>query len=461
MAEKKSGLDRTEKWTIGLTVVSLMAGGIVFAGLVDRWTGSASFESSVAISSQTSVVTEEPVAEDETEYSFVTPTVDFPTTIPGCESVEAPDDDDGLMYFAQSRGYDDPQFPWFSGSKATVMSDAVGQALPLSVEMVFASARDSLVFGPIFAPDESSGLPGDLSLAVMASTTATATLARDGKHGVVSVSVNAGGTAVPPCVAGSLDERRTLGGGVVIDTHETWSETNGVRSLSRSATLYAPDGTRVNAYADDVDNQTEPAPAPSGVIPLTVDELVNLVALPEFRVSASVPLGIPAPRPGCSGNSGVESNARKLDRDAVARLNSALEEGWRTAPPGMPVLDAPPGSLVLADHDNTTACQAFSGRTDAGDVSFSIVITSGQALPELPNKYDPSYDGHPDSVVVAPDGSMIERDTSDWSGTYRSVVVTRPDGARVSVRSSADSPVKPMTFEQLEHLAMLDGLVIR
>ena len=474
MAEENSGSDRTEKWTTALTVVSLMAGGIVFAGVVDRWSGSDSGEPAAS-----SVGTTQPAEETaaDSEYTYVTPTVVYPTSIPGCTTVEAPDDSlSAISYWSTgSHTYDDPRFPWFSGPKATVMSEAVQRSLPTSAVIEFASPDESLNFGPLHVPSESSELPEGFSLEEMADTTASATLVRDGKAGALSIRMTSHTGPVPPCIAGSLVERRTLADGSVVDAQDTWSETNGVRTLSRSALLYGADKTFIQASATDEVYSGGPEVEISGVVPLTVDELIDLVSLPQLRMTAPVPPGTAPMVPGCQGST-PDPSGRKLDRGTVEELGRTLESGWRAAPPGMPVLEPALGTLVLAERDTTTACQDLVARSDGNESDLSISITSGQSLPKAPNKYDPSYDGHPISVTEVDGGAVIVRDQRQYSvmpmgngeGTReatskqsRSVALTRPDGTRVSVRSSAATPNVPMTFEQLEFLATIDGLEIR
>ncbi|WP_407798688.1 hypothetical protein, partial [Staphylococcus aureus] len=79
-------LKRAEKWTFALTVVSLIAGGTVVAGLVDRWSSSPSDDISVAATSSISMTStpEEMAPEDLPEFSYVTPSAVYPTTILGC-----------------------------------------------------------------------------------------------------------------------------------------------------------------------------------------------------------------------------------------------------------------------------------------------------------------------------------------------------------------------------------------
>ncbi len=142
MSKEQTDLKRAEKWTFALTVVSLIAGGTVVAGLVDRWSSSPSDDISVAGTSSISITStpEEISPEDVPEFSYVTPSAVYPTAIPGCESVEAPEEDSFFSYILDgSDTYDDPRFPWFSSVKAAAMSEAVKQALPKDVELKFAS----------------------------------------------------------------------------------------------------------------------------------------------------------------------------------------------------------------------------------------------------------------------------------------------------------------------------------
>ncbi|OYD68928.1 hypothetical protein [Rhodococcus sp. OK302] len=477
MAEKKSGFDRTEKWTVGLTVVSLMAGGIVFAGLVDRWSGSESdlvASTSVGTTSQAQEESPDP----NSEYTYVTPTAVYPTTIPGCESVDALEEGGMSMISYMSNTaetYDDPRFPWFSESKASAMSAALASALPEHVQMKFASPSESLQFGPISAPSDSDELPEGMSIENMASTSASTTLIRDGKLGRLDVWLQRSSAPIPPCYAGSLVERRTLADGSVVDGQDTWSETNGVRTLSRSAILYGSDGTLVQANATDSVYQGGSGVEISGSVPLTVDELIALVSLPQLRTTAPVPVGTAPLKSDCQG-SAIEPTGRELDRGTVDELGRALESGWRAAPPGMPSLEPALGALVLAASDNSTACQELVARSGSNEATLRISISSGQPLPKAPNKYDPSYDGHPISSITTADGSVVERDERHYavmpmgngdgasqstSEQSRYVTLTRPSGAQVSVYSSASSPNSPMTFEQLEFLANIDGLEIR
>ncbi|REK80112.1 hypothetical protein DVG80_11625 [Rhodococcus erythropolis] len=481
MSKEQTDSKRAEKWTFALTVVSLIAGGTVVAGLVDRWSSSPSDDISVAATSSISITStpEEMAPEDLPEFSYVTPSAVYPTTIPGCESVEAPDDEHGISIFTSTGGddaYDDPRFPWFSGAKAVSMSDAVADAIQDGVEIKFASPSRSLQFGPISAPSTSDELPEGWTIEDLASTDASATILRGEASGGLSVSVNSSKAPVPPCIAGSLVERRSLADGSVVDVQDSWSEINGQRTLSRSAFLYGIDGTRVHAYLDDTADRVGAEVQASGALPLTIDELVSLVSLPQLRITTPAPPGTAPLSPGCHGIPRDSGDVAELDRATIERLNAVLEVRWRAVPPGFPILDTGPGTLTVAENDKSTACQRLLTRTGDSESTLNMTITGGQPLPAEPNKYDPSYDGHPLEVVTRPDGSVIERDernyttvpmTNDGSKaestqeTSRSVVVTRPNGTQVSVSSSAAIPNDPMTFAQLEFLATTEGLEIR
>jgi len=465
VSKEQTDSKRAEKWTFALTVVSLIAGGTVVAGLVDRWSSSPSDDISVAATSSISITStpEEMAPEDLPEFSYVTPSAVYPTTIPGCESVEAPDDEHGISIFTSTGGddaYDDPRFPWFSGAKAVSMSDAVADAIPDGVEIKFASPSRSLQFGPISAPSTSDELSEGWTIEDLASTDASATILRGEASGGLSVSVNSSKAPVPPCIAGSLVERRSLADGSVVDVQDSWSEINGQRTLSRSAFLYGIDGTRVHAYLDDTADRVGAEVQASGALPLTIDELVSLVSLPQLRITTPAPPGAAPLETDCGGWTD-ESSGRELDRGIVEALGEALRSGWRAAPPEAPDLGSRLGDLVLAEYDDTTTCQVLVARSGSNESRLSISITSGQPLPAPPNKYDPSYDGHPLSMETTEDGSVIERDESQGEKVHRSVVVTRPGGTRVTVSSSAEAPNVPMTFEQLEFLAMTEGLEIR
>lgn len=275
-------------WTFGLSLVSVVAVGVVVAGFLH----SPEPELTTALPTTTPPTTEP----ERPEYSYVTPSVTYPTQIPGCDVVERPGESEWTAFVVdRDSGYDNPDYPWFSGPKAGAMSRALRDALPGGVEVEFASPERSLIFQPIMSEDA----PEDGAPDYDGNTNADATLSRDGKNGSLSVAVRLSTDAIPACVAGYLDARRTLADGTVVDVLDTWSETNGVRTLSRSASAYAPDGTRVSAYATDA-AVADSGQANSGTVPLTVDELVVLVTAPGLRVTAPVPPGSATPPASCS-----------------------------------------------------------------------------------------------------------------------------------------------------------------
>ncbi|PSJ19379.1 hypothetical protein CVH10_23170, partial [Halomonas sp. ND22Bw] len=81
--------------------------------------------------------------------------------------------------------------------------------------------------GPISAPSTSDELPEGWTIEDLASTDASATILRGEASGGLSVSVNSSKAPVPPCIAGSLVERRSLADGSVVDVQDSWSEING------------------------------------------------------------------------------------------------------------------------------------------------------------------------------------------------------------------------------------------
>lgn len=264
-------------WTQGLLCVAIVAGGVIVGGLLhDREP-----ELTTTPVSPTSSALPQPA-----EYSYVTPTATYPTQIPGCTTVEPPGPG-GLFSFlgVDEFGYDNPAYPWFSGPKAVAMSRALHEALPGGITLEAAPEGESLFFEPILDPSGDS----DKSAEFGGSTTAHATLRRGNQEGWMSVSVRQSTAPIPPCVAGDLDERRLLADGTTVDTDDTWSESSGVRTLSRSATAYVPDGSTVTAYvAHTLDGNDS-----SGTVPMTIDELVALVTAPGVRVTAPVPPGTP------------------------------------------------------------------------------------------------------------------------------------------------------------------------
>lgn len=348
-------------------------------------------------------------------------------------------------------GYDNPAYPWFSGPKAVAMSTALRDALPDGVALDFAPADESLFFQPILG--DPGGSPGPVG----GSTTAHATLRRgDRAVGWLSVSVRQSTAPVPPCVAGELDERRLLADGTTVDTLDTWSETDGVRTLSRAATAYVPDGSVVAAYATDA-----PAGAdPTGAVPVTVDELVDLVTTPATRITEPVAPGTPdAPAP-CHAQ---DENSATIDVATAARLDAVLAQ----IPLDGLTLDRPLGELRPGGFGTGGVCQAVRVTTAGQQSQLSISITAG---PESEPAMPAVEVGGATTAQRLPDGTVVENREAEYvlgepgpasSQSNRSVVVTRLSGTRIQVDSTADSASALLPHTQLAAIALAPGLEVR
>ncbi|AQA24663.1 hypothetical protein BTZ20_1913 [Rhodococcus sp. MTM3W5.2] len=288
---------------------------------------------------------------DASAHTYVTPDVEYPVEIPGCETVLAPSE--GEMFgvsFSGEQSYDNPRYPWFSGPKATAMSEALIAALPGSVELEYAGPADSLVFEPIPVYSTSSELPEGITEEDFGgSTYARGILLRDSARGSLSVSVTRWDQPVPECAAGQLDRRATHSDGTIIDTQDTWAEYDGNRNLIRTATAYLPDGTQVYASASDEDPRAPVGGGRySGLVPLTIEELSDIVRTPGLRVTAQVPLGTPPPPTSCG--SGTGSSGEPLTRESVERLGLALDDAWRAHAPEGVTLERSLGSLQPSEY---------------------------------------------------------------------------------------------------------------
>lgn len=444
-------------WTFGLSVVSIVATGVVVGGFLH----SPEPELTTALPTTPPPTTER----EQPEYSYVTPSVTYPTQIPGCDAVEPPGETEWIAYSSHDDyGYDNPDYPWFSGPKADAMSRALRDALPGGVEVEFAAPDRSLIFQPIMSEDT----PEDGAPDFGGDTNAGATVSRDGKSGSLSVAVRQNTDPIPACVAGYLDARRTLADGTVVDVLDTWSETNGVRTLSRSASAYVPDGTRVSAYATDA-AYTDGEETISGTVPFTVDELVSMVAAPGLRVTAPVPPGSVTPPESC--RSPVEQGSGPaIDRATAERLDAALA----ALPLDGITLDRPLGALWPAQYDGGAVCQSVRVTTPGQESTLDIAIAGGQELPSTDDPSEPTsgYDGTVTTTRQLPDGTVVgHREHSSTTvsmragseakfETRRIVTVTRPSGTLVRVASGADSPAVPLSFEQLDAIALAPGIEV-
>ncbi|WP_238419002.1 hypothetical protein [Gordonia sp. 'Campus'] len=437
----------TRIWTGALLAVSVIALALVVVGLV-------------LPSPEPELTTTPPPASSGAEQADPTATetptvvdepVDRNAPIPGCDTVEAPDESGYTAFTGMGSPptYDNPEFPWFNGPKATAMSTALARALPARAEIAFASPMQSLIFQPISsfgAPDpEPRGF-----------TYASGEVINGDSRGSVSVNVQRSSAPIPPCVAGQLDERRSLPGGVVVDVHDTWQETDGVRTLKRSAYGYVADGSRIAVWASDTvgANQREN----SGSIPLTIDDLVRIVVDPGLRVSTPVAPGTPAPMEDCAdpfesykGPSVTRAKARALDS-----VLAAVDLGGARLPPMVPVGSNAEGMLC-------------TGVANLGDgVALEITIVGGQPRPSRERPV-PGRGGQK-TLRTLPDGTVVQTDVVWQSSssttdpreqvrkTTHSAVVTRPTGTRVSVSSTATSPTDPLSVEELENIALTPGL---
>ncbi|MFB7873862.1 hypothetical protein ACFC06_01330 [Nocardia sp. NPDC056064] len=421
-------------WTVGLLCVSVVACGVIAGGLLHET------EPELTTAPPTSTrVTSSPVHTP----TYRTPEVVYPVAIPGCDQVE-PAADGGLTgWVATSESsYDDPDFPWLSGPKAGAMSAAARAALPAAVTVDWASVDRSLVFQPILGePDDPFG----------GVTRATASVHRGERAGSLALSVRADGWPLPPCRAGGLDERRTLPEATV-DLHDTWSETDGVRTLSRSATAYFADGGTVSAYATDAADHDA---RPTGAVPFERDELVALVTAPGLRASAPVPPGTPAPPESC-GFPGDDSDP--VSEAEARRLGAVLA----AVPLDGHVLDRPLTDLRPRGYGDGGVCQVV--RVDTGELSSRLTVSISRGEPA--QTADPR-DGT--TVRTLPDGSVVETrenayttwpSTGSRSENSRTVTVTRPSGTRIRLSSTAAEPAQPLPFDQLEAIALTPGLEV-
>ncbi len=402
------------KWTFGLTCVAIVAAGYLVAWLVHE--------------------PEPSESGDRAADSYVTAPVTFPVQIPGCDVVEPPRQGQSFgMIQSDTDEYDNPSYPWFSGPKALAMTRALQEALPGDIEIAFAPLRDSLVFQPILGDlAHNKGFGGW--------TRANATLLRGDRAGELSVDVREDTTPIPPCVAGALDERRHLPDGTIVDTDDTWSEWKGVRTLSRHATAYLPDGSVAHANATD---QVPDGTGRTRALPLTVDELVALVTDPGLRISAPVPPGTPNPPERCLRFS---RSGTMIDQTRTRRWNEALAR----VPLDGVTLDRPLGAL-LPGESGGGVCQVVRVTTPGLQSRLSVVISTGKPLPQQPD--NSSYDG---ATRRLPDGTVVE--SSERQGPpSRTVTVTHGSGVQIQV-SSSDASGELLPLAVLEKIALNPGL---
>ncbi|WP_433654361.1 hypothetical protein ACQPW1_26995 [Nocardia sp. CA-128927] len=434
-------------WTVGLVCVAIVAGGVIVGGLLHEREPELTTKPVPASTTATPPV----------DTSYATPPVVFPVAIPGCAVVEPPSDGATMGFAASASGYDNPKYPWFSGPKAVVMSQALRDVLPGAVEVPFASVDHSLFFGPIFDPPTEPGKSVDFG----GWTTASGELLRGGKAGDLMVSVRQSTAPIPPCVAGDLDERRHRADGTIVDVHDTWHEVGKVRTLSRTARAYLADGSAVTAYATD---NGQDGSSHSGTVPLTVDDLAAIVTAPGLRVTTPVPPGTPDVPESCGAGSDAGA---VIDQAAAHRLDAVLA---RIPLDGL-TLDRPLGQLRPPGFDGNGVCQVVRVTTPGRQSRLSVAIAAGQRLPEESAAVS-SPDGERVTTRRQPDGAVVQSRESrttrspnepgmpSISETMRTVTITRRSGAQVQVSSTAEGSIEPLPFEQLEAIAVTPGLEV-
>ncbi|GAB7518871.1 hypothetical protein [Rhodococcus sp. no. 34] len=398
---------RREQWTWrdGLVIVSIVALGTVVAAVTNEDTG---------------------------------------TSIPGCESVESPGPPVRFNYgFAGESGYDDPDYPWFSGPKATAMSDALLESLPSDVEVVFASPSQSLELAPIQNYRGASFPDGVDPIEFSGSTSAKGTLTRVGRTADISVQVRAWDQPVPPCLEGLVDRREHLENGTVLDIADFEDEVASDVGGERGVVAYLGDGSRVVA---SVDTSTGTSSDASPL--LTMDELIALATAPGLAVTAPVPDSTPPPMASCytdSVNAGPPASRMDIDR-----LNQLLDARWKDLGAAGVTLERPLGSLVPDDYGQGGVCERIVAST--ADGSSDVEISVGTAVPER------------GETLTLPGSTTVTRLVDPDGSGDDTVRVVHPSGETVVVTqfvtSAGSTSASPLTIEQLEFIATTPGLVI-
>ncbi|NIL74798.1 MULTISPECIES: hypothetical protein [Rhodococcus] len=390
-------------WTDSLVVVAIVGAGVVVAG-----------------------VTNDPV---EASSSYASEPVEYPVDIPGCDTVEPPED--SVSYgFARSglEGYDHPDYPWLTSTKANAMSLAIQEALPDDIEVVAGSRAlfysDPFVFQPVpfVSPEFDAG------------TTAEASVIRDGTAGSLTVNVTRSDDGPRPCQAGWLDSRETVSDGTVVDVQDTWSEYSGERIYTNVARIYATDGTRITASASDRDDEFRS----TGTVPMSIDELRSLAAIPELLWSTPVPGDVlPVPLP-CA-TTGLESG--QFTDEIVQNINAALDGFWRSI--DAPVaLDRPLGALRVSPEGTSSACGSVLAGGDALTISVSDADYQEPEGPALTLSDGAQFrDDQPGTASASLDGKPIEN-----------VLLVKPSGTRIDVEFASNT-------KSLDR-AMLQGIAL-
>ncbi|MDV6275024.1 hypothetical protein R3Q06_16100 [Rhodococcus erythropolis] len=369
---------------------------------------------------------------------------DTGTSIPGCDSVESPGPPVRFNYgFAGEPGYDDPDYPWFSGPKATAMSDALLESLPSDVEVVFASPSKSLEFAPIQNFRGASFPDGVDPIEFSGSTKASGAVSRGGQTADVSVQVRAWDQPVPPCLEGLVDRREHLANGTVLDIADFEDKVASDVGGKRGVVANLGDGSRVVASIDtSTGTSTDTAPL------LTMDELIALATVPGLAVTAPVPDSTSPPMASCytdSVNAGPPATRMDIDR-----LNRLLDARWKDLGAAGVTLERPLGSLVPDDYGRGGMCERIVSST--ADGSSDVEISVGTAEPE------------PGETLTLPGSTTVTRLVDPDGSGDDTVRVVHPSGETVVVtqfvKSTGSTKASPLTIEQLEFIATTPGLVI-
>lgn len=391
------GLGKQRAWTDAMIIVSIISIGVIVAGLTN----------------------DPDIEADSAAAEIVFEPADDSADIPGCDTVERGGETGSAVevsFGVEPETYDNPDYPWFDGPRASAMSEALVDSLPPDVELKFAGPRQSLVFQPIPGGSDSG------TATILESTSAMGTLVRDGAEGMVTVYVAQDGTPAPPCVAGALDSRQTEADGTVVDTRDTWYEYAGQRTAIRDAVAYTPDGSRVSASTAGADR-----------LVLSVEELADMVLLPELRTTYSVPSGTVAPPTPCTVQGSTDGGI-PLTREVLAELNESLNTFWDSVSRSV-TLDRPLGSLQLDQYSPTSACADLVYGA-AQTLTVSVTPTAGS----YDNDPDRSYPGYEQTSEMLPDGSVLRISgiyvTSPTGWPQQTVSLETVSGMKITVRAS-------------------------
>ena len=369
---------RHDRLMSAFVVVTIVALGVVVAGLTQP-----PDEPSLTVQPTTTPI--ETAPPPPPEYDVVTPEVAYPTTIPGCDTVDPPVEASyfGVAGFGGAT-YDNPIAPWLTGPKAHLMSQALVRALPADISF----ARGKI---PYFDPiPVFENLPEGQQID---GTSALSDVTRGDRSGFISVGVAQRTDGVPPCVAGALDSRETLSDGTVVDRQDTWQEVDGARTSNRSATAYRPDGSRIDAYSS--------APGDEDRLPFSMTELVRVATDPAFATSTPAPPDTPGNIAECRPYPGSDGVATELTAPVVDSLNTALA---RADTGGL--IPTPPLGALRSSAFGDALCQVVNSAAGRLTVTVGSPV-SPQVLDDTPQGNGP---------VPVPAGTVVSIPTASGLG---------------------------------------------